>query len=130
MIILDTHVWLWWVNQDTQQLKALWLEQIAQADEVAVSAISLFEVAWLDKQERITLPCNRTEWFDKALDGSGIGVVPISPAIASQAVELAEHHRDPQDRLIMATSLVCGAKLLSADRKFPLYEELAGVLIQ
>lgn len=47
MIILDTHIWLWWVNQDTELLKPLWMETIEQADKVGVSAISLFKVAWL-----------------------------------------------------------------------------------
>ena len=43
MIVLDTHVWLWWVNQ-TPKLKIIWLEYIEQAEQVGISAISLFEV--------------------------------------------------------------------------------------
>ena len=69
MIILDTHVWLWWVNQHSQ-LKASWLECIEQAEQVGVSAISLFEVSWLERHKRIELPCSRLEWFEKALTGS------------------------------------------------------------
>ena len=69
MIILDTHVWLWWVNLDPQ-LKTTWLEHIEQAEHVGVSAISLFEVSWLEHHNRIKLPCHRSEWFEKALTGS------------------------------------------------------------
>ncbi len=57
MVILDTHIWLWWINQDTK-LKTVWLECIEQADQVGISAISLFEVSWLVKHNRIGLSCS------------------------------------------------------------------------
>lgn len=129
MIVLDTHVWLWWLEQSAA-LKKSWREAIEEAEQVGVSAISLFEVAWLDEHERIELPCSRQEWFDKALNGSGIELLPISPDIASIAVSLPEHHRDPQDRIIIATALTHKASLLSADTKFKLYHELEGKLIR
>jgi PIN domain nuclease of toxin-antitoxin system len=129
MIVLDTHIWLWWFSQNPK-LKTIWLEHIEQANQVGVSAISLFEVSWLDRHNRIQLPCPRNEWFDKALAGSDIQLIPITPEIASQAVELPEHHSDPQDRLIIATALIHNALLLSADSKFKLYTELEDKLIQ
>ncbi|EDN68330.1 PilT-like protein [Beggiatoa sp. PS] len=129
MIILDTHIWLWWINQ-TSKLKTLWLDHIEQAEQVGVSAISLFEVSWLDRHNRIELPCPRHEWFEKALVGSDIQLIPITPEIASQAVDLPEHHSDPQDRIIIATALIHNALLLSADSKFKLYTELEKKLIQ
>jgi len=54
---------------------------------------------------------------------------PITPRIAGLAVELVEHHRDPQDRLIIATALSYDATLISADTRFPLYTELNGRLL-
>lgn len=129
MIVLDTHIWLWWVNQDTQLLKPEWLRLIHIEDFIGVSAISCFEVAWLERHGRIALPCVRSEWFDKALAGSGINLLPVSPDIASLAVDLPEHHRDPQDRIIIATTLAYDANLISADHQFPLYTELAGKLL-
>ena len=130
MIILDTHVWLWWVNQDSEHLKLSWQEKIEQADKIGVSAISLFEIAWLAKHKRIKLPCSQNKWFEKALEGSDISLIPLTPEIASLAVALPEHHSDPQDRIIIATTLVCQASILSADKKFPLYEELEGKIIK
>lgn len=128
MLVLDTHVWLWWMNND-DRLKTLWREHIEQADVVAVSAISLFEVAWLEKHGRITLPEHRVDWFEKALLGSDITLAPITPEIASAAVDLADHHSDPQDRIIIATAVVHNALLLSADTKFKYYNELSGLLV-
>ena len=96
---------------------------------MAVSAISCFEVAWLAHHGRIALPCDKELWFEKALGGSGIGLLPITPEIASMAVTLPEHHSDPQDRIIIATALAHEAKLMSSDRKFPVYAELADRLL-
>lgn len=129
MIILDTHIWLWWINGDASKLGATRMEQIESSDEVGVSAISCFEVAWLERHGRIVLPIDRANWFEKALDGSGILLIPITPQIASIAVDLPEHHRDPQDRLIIAAAIACNACLMSADSQFPNYAELANKLL-
>ena len=128
MIVLDTHIWLWWVNGDTAALGKKRKEMIGAADAAAVSAISCFEVAWLQSHARIELSCDRNYWFEKALQGSGITLIPITPEIAGRAVDLPEHHTDPQDRLIIATALTHEAQLISSDRKFSLYKELGGRL--
>jgi PIN domain nuclease of toxin-antitoxin system len=129
MIIMDTHIWLWWVNENIDLLGQARDNIIRNAEEVAVSAISCFEVSWLEAHRRIQLLCSRIDWFDKALEGSGIHLLPITPVIASLAVELPEHHRDPQDRIIIASALSHDAQLMSADRKFHLYQELKGKLV-
>jgi len=129
MIVLDTHIWLWWVNGNTAALGEKRKDMIGAADVAAVSAISCFELAWLEAHARIELSCDRDFWFERALQGSGITLLPITPEIAGRAVDLPEHHTDPQDRLIIATALIHEAQLMSSDRKFPLYKELAGRLV-
>lgn len=128
MQLLDTHVWLWWMAQD-KRLKPQLRCAIEDAERVGVSAISLFEVAWLVQNKRIDLGCEVSWWFEQALGGSNIELLPITPAIAARAVSLETHHSDPQDRLIIATALIHNAQLLSADQKFVLYDELRGHLI-
>jgi PIN domain nuclease of toxin-antitoxin system len=78
MIVLDTHIWLWWIARDDVQLKMAWRERITHANQVGVSAISCFEVAWLVQHGRIELPEPLELWFDKALAGSGIKLVAIT----------------------------------------------------
>jgi PIN domain nuclease of toxin-antitoxin system len=129
VIVLDTHIWLWWINSDTRILGVARQEHIARADVVAVSAISCFEVAWLARHMRIDLPCQPTEWFDKALGQSGITLLPLTPAIAARAVNLHDHHGDPQDRIIIATAIEHSANLMSDDSKFSKYAELDGRLL-
>jgi len=129
MIVLDTHIWLWWINHQIDQLSERRFQQINLAETVAVSAISCFEVAWLEHHGRISLPCNLESWFEKSLGESGIMLLPITPAISASAVHLHEHHSDPQDRIIIATALLHDAKLMSDDGKFPKYIELKGRLL-
>ncbi|MCA1792437.1 MAG: type II toxin-antitoxin system VapC family toxin [Desulfobacteraceae bacterium] len=128
VIILDTHIWIWWVNGD-DLLSTGRKELIESAETVVVSAISCFEVSWLERHNRIELPCVRSVWFEKALQGSNILLMPITPEIASMAVDLPEHHSDPQDRIIIATALAHDGRLMSLDSKFPHYAELFGRLV-
>jgi PIN domain nuclease of toxin-antitoxin system len=132
MIVLDTHIWLWWLNADdsASSSNAGWRDLLSNADHVAVSAISCFEVAWLQKHDRIKLHISLSEWFEKATVGSGIYIMPITPKIAESAVGLPEHHSDPQDRLIIATAIVNQAQIISADSKFQQYEEIEDLLIR
>ncbi len=129
MIVLDTHIWIWWISGCESELGITRSKQIQDADEVAVSAISCFEVAWLQHHNRITLSCSIDSWFEKALSSSCVKLLPLTPEIATQAVSLPDHHSDPQDRIIIATALFYGADLMSSDHKFPLYKELRGRIL-
>ena len=54
-MVLDTHIWHWWINHIPGRLSSGIIDLIEQADEVAVSAISVFEMAWLVRHGRIDL---------------------------------------------------------------------------
>ncbi len=75
----------------------------------------------------MTLPVN--EWLTEALANSGVELLPVTCEIANCAVILPEIHRDPADRIIIATALVHGAKLASIDSVFPNYRELQNRLV-
>ena len=130
MIVLDTHIWLWWIDQDITQLGEHINDQIGREDFVGVAAISCFEIAWLQGHNRIALPCDVSTWFEKALTGSNISLLPLLPEIAGIAADLPEHHSDPQDRLIIATAISHNARIASKDKKFRLYNELNNLLLQ
>lgn len=128
MILLDTHIWHWWVNQIEGKLSQPTIDLIEEADEVAVSAISCFEMAWLVTHGRVELDMPFSEWFEGIVDAQIVTFLPVTPSIAIRSVVLPEHHKDPQDRLIIATALEHHIQLLSFDEKFPSYQELAGLL--
>ncbi|SJM89363.1 PilT protein domain protein [Crenothrix polyspora] len=129
IVVLDTHIWVWWLNDKFNYLSAQQIDCIEQAERVAVSVISCFEVAQLVKRERLILPLPINEWVHEALTPAGVEALPLSPVIACLAVNLTDIHKDPFDRMIIATALHNQAKLMSVDGHFKNYPELHGHLI-
>lgn len=129
MLVLDTHIWIWWINQTPQRLPLEIIKLIEQTDLVAISAISCFEVTWLYNHGRIHLEIPVQEWIYQATDGAQIITLPVSCAVASLAATLPEHHKDPQDRIIIASSINHEARIVSADSKFGEYQEIKKYLI-
>jgi PIN domain nuclease of toxin-antitoxin system len=129
MIMLDTHIWHWWINQIPGKLSPEIIALIEEADEVGVSAISCFEMAWLVHHGRIDLNMPFDYWFSQIEHSTDIQILPVTAQIGIRAVTLPEHHKDPQDRIIISTALFCDAHLLSFDTAFSAYRELDGRLI-
>jgi PIN domain nuclease of toxin-antitoxin system len=129
MIVLDSHIWFWWINSEHNRLSASLLAAIEDTSRIGVSPVSCFELALAHRRGRLKLPMPPTEWFALALEGSDIELLPFTPAIAARAVELPDVHRDPFDRIIIATALELDANLASIDGNFTAYPELAGRLL-
>ena len=129
MLVLDTHIWIWWINQTPKRLPIEIVKLIEQTELVAISAISCFEVTWLSDHERIHLEIPVQEWIYQATEDAQIFCLPISCKIASLAAALPEHHKDPQDRIIIATAITHETQLVSADNKFDEYQEIRELLI-
>ncbi len=130
MIVLDTHVWVRWVDSLVNPLPAAIVEKIESADTLAVSAVSCWEVAWLHRRGRMSLKLPLEVWIDHALQGSEVTCLLVERHIALRAAGMPEHHRDPADRLIIATAVEHQAYLASLDQVFPQYGELADRLIK
>lgn len=129
IIILDTHIWIWYINQELDQFPSSWLEIIETANQVGISPVSCYEVALAQQKGRLLLPCSVNQWLQEALEPSGISLLPLTPKIACCAVNLSPIHRDPFDRIIMATAMEYQGKLFSIDGIFCQYPELASFLM-
>jgi PIN domain nuclease of toxin-antitoxin system len=129
MVILDTHIWFWYVNGSFERFPSQWLEQIRQADIVAVSVISCYEIALAHNKGRLAIHIPVQNWLTDSLAPAGIELLPLTPEITVRAVNLLPIHKDPFDRLIIATALEYGAKLASVDTVFPRYHELVNHLM-
>jgi len=130
MIVLDTHVWFWWINLEHQRFSASMRTSLEGNESLGVSVVSCYEIALAARRGRLWLPCATPQWFAEALEPSGIRLLPLSPEIASVAVDLAAIHRDPFDWLIIATTLIHDAALLSLDGVFHHYPELRDRLLE
>ena len=126
MIILDTHIWVWWVD-DSQQLRDR-QRQIIQdnvQNGVGVSAISCWEVAKLVEYERLELACVVEEWMEQAMAYPGLQLLELTPQIAIEPTKLpGSFHRDPADQIIVATARVYDIPLLMADRRILQYQHV------
>ena len=128
MILLDTHIWVRWIEQDTDPLPSRISSAIDRGDHVVISAVSCWEVAYLVKRNRLVFPVPMEEWLLAALDESGVASLPLTAKMASRAASLSDIHRDPADRFIIATALETGARLFTLDEVFGKYPELSGLL--
>ena len=113
-ILLDTHIIHWW-SAEPERLSREAAEAVEQANELAAAAISWFELAWLAKHERIAVTIPIRSWLEQLF--ASLRTVGITPGIADTAVSLpASFPGDPADRLIYATAVERGWRLVTKDR--------------
>ena len=118
--LLDTHVLIWWLD-DLDRLSAAQRSVVGTAHRespLLLSDISLWEVATLHGLGRIRLTLPLREWLAKAAAPPLVRRHGISPAISAETAALPDSfHRDPADRILVATARVLGATLLTQDRR-------------
>jgi PIN domain nuclease of toxin-antitoxin system len=118
MIVIDTHVWVWW-QADPKRLSKKAARALKNAKSIGIPAICLWEFSMLVQRDRIRIDRSALEWLNDALDVPGVRIVELTPSVAVQSTRLpSTFHNNPADRLIVATALNEGAPLISADQKF------------
>jgi len=123
VIILDTHIWIWWVHGDPQLPQAYQQYiQSHQGQEIGVSAISCWEVAKLVELGRLTLPCDVLLWLRQALAYPDVVLLELSPEVAVESTQLpGVFHRDPADQIIVATARLWNSPLVTLDGRIQAY---------
>jgi PIN domain nuclease of toxin-antitoxin system len=123
--VLDTHVWIWLVNGGPERMLGGATDAIRRASAasaLAVSAISLWEVAMLESKGRLQLQMECLEWVTEAIKRAGLRVIPLSPEIAVASARLpGDLHGDPADRIIAATARHESAILVTRDHSLLRY---------
>ena len=125
MILLDTHVWIWWVDGGTQlppDYRALLQAEAAKG--LGVAAISCWEVAKLVELGRLKLGVGVDQWLKQALQPP-ILLLPLGPEVAVGSTQLPGiFHRDPADQLIVATARHYNCPLVTLDRLIRSYQHV------
>jgi PIN domain nuclease of toxin-antitoxin system len=127
VIVLDTHIWVWWVHGDEHLNKQQtdWLQE-NEAQGLGVSIISCWEVAKLVEYGRLTLPCPVAQWLDQALGYPGISLLELTPRIVVDSTQLPKGlAKDPADQLIVATARILDCPLLTADVRILNYSHVS-----
>jgi PIN domain nuclease of toxin-antitoxin system len=120
LLLLDTHVWLWLVagGPDLSTETRDMINAAAAAGTLRIAAISRWEIALPASRGRIVLGKSIGFWLREALADPGPGLDPLTAEIAVESYALPDvFHRDPADRLIVATARVANATLMTRDRR-------------
>lgn len=119
-LLLDTHIFLWAVT-DSVLLRPAARQWIESADEVFVSAASIWEVAIKTRLGKIDADADELE---AAIASSGFSELPVRAAHAKGVAKLPLHHADPFDRILVAQAMTEPMRLLTADAALAPYSEL------
>ncbi len=117
MIVLDTHIWVWWVQGD-QRLAPDFQACIKshEATGIGVSIISCWEVAKLVEKGKLSFQQPVEDWINQALSYPGVQLLALTPRIVVESTQLpGNFHRDPADQLVVATARVYNCPLVTAD---------------
>lgn len=125
MIVLDTHIWVWWVQNDSRLTKQQrqWLQNY-ESDGLGVSILSCWEVAKLVEKQRLLLPLAIDKWLEVALEYPGVQLLNLSLPIVIDSTQLGGFHSDPFDQMIVATARFYNFPLLTADAKILNYPDV------
>jgi PIN domain nuclease of toxin-antitoxin system len=116
VIVLDTHVWLWWHTAE-EKLSGRARSEIDAADRLGVCSISCYEVARAVARRRIALDRDTRAWVRVAMADDRTEALALTSEVAAEAGTLgADFPGDPVDRIIYATAVECRVKLVTRDR--------------
>lgn len=117
-VLLDTHIWVWWLTPDSplSGVERSALDAGAERRELCLSAISLWEAQVLHAKGRLELPLPFADWIRRAADERMLRVVPLDAEVVLALDALPKaFHGDPADRLIVATARAHGMTLATHD---------------
>jgi PIN domain nuclease of toxin-antitoxin system len=115
-ILLDTHIWIWYLFDDPLLSQNLKTAIADPANEIWLSPITIWEVLLLGKKGKLSLPPDSVTWIENALDLLETREAPLNNAIAILSRELKCPHEDPADRFIAATAIHYNLQLATVDR--------------
>lgn len=117
MIVLDTHVWIWWVSEPDKLSKRA-SEAMGSADVIGVPSICCWELATRAQSGKLEIDRDVGTWVRQALSQERVVSLDLTAELALDAAKLAGQglHGDPADRIIAATAMSLESPLVTKDR--------------
>ncbi|MDR4503895.1 MAG: type II toxin-antitoxin system VapC family toxin [Candidatus Scalindua sp.] len=126
MILLDTHIWIWYLTKDTRLKERTYklINRFKQINEAFISSISIWEVCKLNEKGKIVFSLPLRTWLNAALT-KGILIQELSTEIYIDSCSLPGiFHGDPADQMIVATARTLNYKLVTYDNKILNYKHV------
>ena len=126
MILLDTHIWIWWVTHSSElPAREKYLIEEAIQEGIGVSMISCWEILKKVEVGKLVLKTQAPDWIRTALSYPGVQLLELSLDIMVESTQLpGEFHKDPADQMIVATSRVLDIPLVTMDQKIQAYNHV------
>ncbi|MEA3464823.1 MAG: type II toxin-antitoxin system VapC family toxin [Thermodesulfobacteriota bacterium] len=124
MIVLDTHIWLWWISnpENLSTAAAKTIDQAITENGIIISSISTWEVALLVEKKRLKLSIDVRDWVRKTESLPFVSFMPVDNTISLRSATLpGQFHPDSADRIIAATAMTMGLPLVTKDNKIITY---------
>ena len=126
MYLFDTCTLLWLAGNAHQHLSKKALEAITGfPGQLAISAISALEIGIKTRQGKIGLQTDPRSWFAAAVEKHGLHEIPVNGSIAAASTMLPSLHKDPCDRVIIATAQAYVFTILTPDELISKYSGVA-----
>ncbi len=122
MIILDTHIWIWWIDKHEKltTINCNLIEKYCR-EGLGISIISCWEIAKLVEKNRLKFECSVEAWLKSALTHPNIKLLDLTLPIILESTQLQGFHQDPADQIIVGTAKVYDCPLLTQDTKILQY---------
>jgi PIN domain nuclease of toxin-antitoxin system len=115
-LLLDMHIWLWSLLETDRLGSRVFRAINDPRNELWVSPVSTWEISLLHDSGRMRLADGPEAWLEKAMALAPLREAPLTHEIALATRSVRLPHRDPADRFLVATALVHGLTLVTADR--------------
>jgi PIN domain nuclease of toxin-antitoxin system len=116
-LLLDTHIWIWSYLEPQRLATDVARELIDPAHERFLSPVSIWEMLFLLEKNRVRISEGFSEWFKKSIVDLEIQEVPLSWEVAQEMQAVTLLHKDPADRLLVATAKTYEMTLVTADQQ-------------
>jgi PIN domain nuclease of toxin-antitoxin system len=120
-LLVDSQSVIWAVDDPTRLSPAATTALQDPANELFVSAATVWEVAIKTALGKLTLSSSYRDWMNQAIADLGLSVLPVTVDYAAAQAALPLHHRDPFDRLLIAQAMTEGIRVVSSDVQFDAY---------
>lgn len=120
MIVLDTHAWVWFISNPELLSKAAKkaIDVSMEQEAIFISSISAWEVALLAAKKRLELTMDVNDWITKSERLPFLKFIPVDNSVAVKSVNLPQPlHKDPADRIIIATAITMATPVVTKDDK-------------